>query len=394
MEYPSILEIKDTCTGCGACIDTCRKNCITMVEDENGFYYPQVDMDNCVLCEACSKSCHVLANSNRCEKPEWWERSSVLTYQSKDEKVVEKSTSGGAFTFFASKTLEAGGVVFASRYNGDIERLEFSDTDHFDLSDFRKSRYMESNTNRVFHIIKEMLENGRNVLFCGTPCQVSGLNHYLGKTDRDRLLTINFICHGVPSNRHFHQWLHSKHPAIGKIKNVDFRYKNRKEGWGWHEMCLSIQEESGKVTNIPYTQSSYYLSFCQNDLLRKSCYNCQIVNGLTADITLGDFWGVNKKSSIFDDNTGLSLVILHSENARAYQKELDEEGTLYPLEFEDIEYAFQRRVYSLSNRTATEQGIKQYGYVKYLDKRYKKYILKYKLEKILPIQKILKWIRR
>lgn len=394
MEHPSIIDIRDTCTGCGACVDSCKKACITIVQDEYGFYYPQVDTAKCIMCGACSNACHVLDESNRFETPQWWNKSSLCVFQAKDKNIVENSTSGGAFTFFASKCLKEGGVVFASRYNGDVERLEFSNTDLFELGEFRKSRYIESCTNGVFDSIKSQLKEGRSVLFCGTPCQVSGLKKYLGSMNANNLLTINFICHGVPSNKHFHLWLHSKFPNIKKIANVDFRYKNKKEGWGWHEMCLSILEESGNRNNIPYTESTYYLSFYQNDILRKSCYNCKIINGLSADITLGDYWGVNKDRCVKDDNTGLSLVILHSAKANSYIKDMESEGLLSKLEYKDIEYAFHPRRYSLEKRAETEKGIKKYGYIKHLNKRYMKYILKYKMEKMINLHGILKWIKK
>ena len=394
MEHPRIIDIRDTCTGCGACADSCKKGCITMAQDEHGFYYPQIDLKRCVMCGVCGSSCHVLAASNQYDTPQWWGRSSVYVYQSRSKDILENSTSGGAFTLFASKVLDAGGVVFASRYNGDLERLEFSDTDNHELCVFRKSRYMESYTNGGFGRIKDYLMEGRSVLFCGTPCQVAGLNEFLGKIDRRNLLTLNFICHGVPSNRHFHEWLHSKFPSIQQIDNVDFRYKNKNEGWGWHQMCLSIKEKSGRRTSIPYTDSSYYLSFFHNDLLRKSCYSCRIINKQVADITLGDFWGVNNKQSIDDDNSGLSLVILHSEKAQSLLPVLETEGSLCHLDYQDIEYAFHPRVYSLENRVKMEEGIKRFGYVDYLDRKYKITILKYKMEKIIPIQKIYKWLNK
>ena len=394
MEHPRILDIREACTGCGACAETCKKICVTMGEDEYGFYYPKVELSRCIMCGACAKVCHVITNGQISEEPLWWNKSRVGVFQSKDQKIVENSTSGGAFTFFASKCLKEGGVVFASRYNGDVERLEFSNTDSFELGEFRKSRYMESSTNGVFNSIKTFLKEGRNVLFCGTPCQVSGLKKYLGSINTVNLLTINFICHGVPSNKHFHLWLHSKHPHIKKIANIDFRYKNKGEGLGWHEMCLSILEESGKRTNIPYTDSTYYLSFYQDDLLRKSCYSCNIINGLSADITLGDYWGVNNNSCVKDDNTGLSLVILHSVKAQLFLSDMASEGFFSKLEYKDIEYAFHPRKYSLGNRAETEKGIENYGYIKFLDKRYKKYILKYKMEKMINLQSIIKWIKK
>ena len=394
MEHPRIVDIHDNCTGCGACKESCKKGCITMVEDNYGFYTPQIDLAECIMCGACSNSCHVLSDSGISSKPVWWNKSSLWAYQSNDKKLVENSTSGGAFSLFAAKVLEEGGIVFASRYNGETERLEFADTDHFELEEFRKSRYMESYTNYLFSSIKTCLRNDRIVLFCGTPCQVAGLNRFLGKTNKEKLVTINFICHGVPSNKFFHQWLRFKFPHIGRIKNVDFRYKNAQEGWGWHDMCLSIKEETNRLTNIPYTQSSYYLSFCNNDLLRKCCYNCKIINGLDADVTLGDFWGVKNHQLIKDDNKGLSLVIVHTPKAEAFLDRVKTSGLLVPLEYSDVDYAFHPREYSIQNRVLSEQAVQKYGFVKFVEQKYKWLILKYKAEKLFNLQKLIKWVKR
>ena len=394
MDFPGIISIKDNCTGCGACVEVCKKKCISLKEDEHGFYYPHIELSMCISCNACSKSCHVLANSNQYSSPVWWNKSKLIAYQSYDKAVLEKSTSGGAFSALASKVIEGGGVVFASRYNGSKERLEFASTDQYDLDTFRKSRYMESNTNRVFPTIKEFLRSGRLVLFCGTPCQVAGLNCFLGNTQKDNLITINFVCHGVPSNKNFHQWLHKKFPHVGIVENIDFRYKNKTEGWGWHEMCLCIHEKDGEKIKLPYTQSSYYLSFCNNDFLRKSCYNCHIVNNSYADITIADYWGVNKKKDIVDNNTGISLIILHSSKAQVFLTYLHKNGLIHPLNYQDVEYAFHSRHYSIANRKKNEADINRYGYIGFLNKKYRKIIIKYRIMNYFHFQKIIKWLRR
>lgn len=392
MEYPTILDIRDLCTGCGACVESCKKGCVDLTQNEHGFYYPVVEMSECVMCGTCSKACHVLSGSNRFDVPEWWNKSCLWAYQSKKKEIVEQSTSGGAFTLFSSWCLNQGGVVFASRYNGLTERLEFSDTDRFPLSEFRKSRYMESYTNRVYSQIRQFLREDRYVMFCGSPCQVAGLRSFLGKINTEKLLILNFICHGVPSNKYFHQWLHKKYPDIGFVENVDFRYKNFQENKGWHDMYLYIKTNKSIV--IPYTYSSYYLSFLQNDLLRKCCYNCHIINEQNADVTIGDYWGVTKGNSIKDENVGLSLVILHSKKAQQIFEGMAKESFSRQLSYNDVEYAFHSHVYSLKNRENFEAQIRKYGFVQSLDRKYRLKILKYRIQRLLRIQKIYKWLKR
>lgn len=394
MEYPGILDIKSNCTGCGACADACRKGCLSMVEDEHGFNYPHVNLSECLMCRACSNVCHVVSGSNSCCTPSWKNKSQFWAYQIKDRQILENSTSGGAFSLFADYVLKNGGVVFATRYNGAIEQLEFDSTDNFKLEDFRKSRYIESNTNHIFPIIRKQLRSGRLVLFCGTPCQVASVNSFFHGNEKKNLITINFICHGVPSNKHFHQWLHAKYPHVGELENIDFRYKNKEEGWGWHDMCLSIKEKSGRNTRIPYTESSFYLSFCENDLLRESCYKCQIINSELSDITIGDYWGVRNNPSIYDDNEGISLVILHSVTAQNLFQKISKQGLFKQLSWKNIEYAFFHRQYSTANREKFEEGVKKHGYVEMLDRKYKMKMLKYKIERLFKLKELYLWLKR
>ena len=166
-----IFNIKDTCTGCGACTSVCPKGCLKLDPDQDGFYYPSFINDNCVDCHLCEKVCHVLSSSE--EKP--ISRCNFYVYRTYDESLRQQSTSGGAFSLFAQYVIDHGGVVYGSRYNGSKERLEVCSSDICGIGPLRKSKYIESYLGNTFAEIKKKLHEGKIVLYCGTPCQAAGL---------------------------------------------------------------------------------------------------------------------------------------------------------------------------------------------------------------------------
>ncbi len=370
-----IFEIKNDCTGCGACIAACSKHCLSLTYDEEGFLYPKGKMTNCINCHKCERVCHVLNGSvaKNYEKPVWWNRSKPFMFINNETDLRLKSTSGGAMSVFADYIIEQGGVMFASHYNGKQKRLEYSSTDEYPLGVFRKSRYIESNTNNVYSKLKEELVHGRKVLFVGTPCQVSGLKQFLGaRSNDDRLLTINFVCHGVPSNEIFHMHVERKYHK-NELDNVDFRYKDNRHGW--HQMYLKLYNKDKDVL-IPYGADEFYRSFCKNDLLRRSCYSCTYLFNDYADITIADFWGVTRYNKDKDDNKGISLVILHNKKAEQLLSLLVNGGECRSLPYNAIDYLLQeRKSYNINKRF---KGNKE-QYLRYMEKQYKWIILKFKI---------------
>lgn len=309
-----IFQIHDKCTGCGACVMACQHDCLDLQSDNEGFLYPQMaHADKCVQCRLCENVCHVLKNRYM-PRPQWWEKSAVFMFWHKDACILENSTSGGAFTLFANYIQAMEGVVFASKYNRQKARLEFDCTDRHQLSMFRGSRYFESNTNNIFPEVKKQLNAGRHVLFCGTPCHVSSLKSYLMGREYNNLITMDFICHGVPSNKYFSEYL-SGIRGFEKIDNVNFRKKDFSRNIGWNDLNLYLVRD-GRIKYMPAPSSSFYQGFLENILLRKSCYQCNIINNTAADITIGDFWGIKYYKPELDNNRGISLIILHSDKVK------------------------------------------------------------------------------
>lgn len=187
----NIIEKKDCC-GCSACVSICPKHCITMSLDNEGFLYPQVDNESCIDCGLCEKVCLVLNQGKECKPFQ------VYAAKNINEEIRMKSSSGGIFTLLAEQILHEGGVVFGARFNADWEVIhDYTETKE-GLAAFRGSKYVQSRLGDSFCQAEHFLRQGRKVMFTGTPCQIAGLKLFLRKT-YDNLLTVDFICHGVPS---------------------------------------------------------------------------------------------------------------------------------------------------------------------------------------------------
>lgn len=388
-----IFQIHDKCTGCGACVMACQHDCLDLQSDNEGFLYPQMaHADKCVQCRLCENVCHVLKNRYM-PRPQWWEKSAVFMFWHKDACILENSTSGGAFTLFANYIQAMEGVVFASKYNRQKARLEFDCTDRHQLSMFRGSRYFESNTNNIFPEVKKQLNAGRHVLFCGTPCHVSSLKSYLMGREYNNLITMDFICHGVPSNKYFSEYL-SGIRGFEKIDNVNFRKKDFSRNIGWNDLNLYLVRD-GRIKYMPAPLSSFYQGFFENIFLRKSCYQCNIINNTAADITIGDFWGIKYYKPELDNNRGISLIILHSDKVKELFRSLKDKGHMEPLPYSAIEYAFRPRQYPVVPREEAMTRIRRKGLNKFLSRKYLFSKMKYNIGSSFPILlKIYKWIKK
>ncbi|MBQ2787053.1 MAG: Coenzyme F420 hydrogenase/dehydrogenase, beta subunit C-terminal domain [Bacteroidaceae bacterium] len=250
---PEILNIDKECTGCSACASICAKKAITIGYNDEFFYRPQVNNDICVNCGLCEKVCPVL--SPKQEKVSLDFTSYMI--KADDPVLVKKSSSGGAFSLLADIVMQEGGVVYGARYNFEKERLEHCSTDECSIEELRKSKYIESYIGDTYIKIRKNIEEGRKVLFCGTPCQNAGLASYLKtrRTDSRNLITIEFICHGVPSNKFFTEYKHYIEKKYGaKLTHVNFRPKNL----GWREPNFQLTFANDKIIDINYKQSYYY----------------------------------------------------------------------------------------------------------------------------------------
>ena len=373
-----ILHIPNTCTGCGACVSSCAKGALNLDYNEEGFYYPHLDTSKCVDCKACENVCHVLITSvsnkeNRDYTP--------FMLKSNDEKLVKRSSSGGIFSLLAIQVLKNGGIVYGARYSYETERLEHCSTDKCSLDELRKSKYIESYLGDTFSDVKKQLKNRREVLFCGTPCQVKGLKTYLDrcKINQDSLLLVRFICHGVPANKFFTEYKHFEEKKWGsKVVHLDFRPKNH----GWTTSNLVMKFENGKILDEHYTCNYYYYYFQHNYLLRSSCYTCNQMYDVVGDFTIADFWGVHKYDESLNDEKGLSLVFAQTEKAREYLEVLSETMFIKELPQSAVNYIYSDRHYRLNcqkERASMIDDVLKHGYMPAVLKNVRKEVLKNRL---------------
>lgn len=391
----AILNIRESCTGCGACVNICPKGCLKLGTDEYGFYYPLHNAELCVECGMCERTCHIINPID--DKP--IEQNGFHYYIAKDERIVEKSSSGGVFSAFAEYIIDNGGIVFGSYYNGESRRLEVSNSEEVDWKLFRKSKYIESYMGDTCRQIALNIKKERKVLFCGTPCQVRGIRNYLQtrKISQDNLLLIDFVCHGVPTNSLYTSFL-NKYGLKKQIKNIDFRYKDfSTKSCGWHDFVMNISYYNGSQQLIPYypPYSFYYLNLFSNDCAhRLSCIKCNCIDYSMADVTIGDFWGVNKFKPELDENKGISLVKIHNDKSYRIWEQIKDKGKNGDVQYNYASYLYNKkdRLYNIKRRNQFLNYYIHYGLNKAVFKTNKRVIIDYYT--IFQIKRLIKIILR
>ena len=234
-----MLATKEYCTGCTACASICPKGSIAMEADENGFLYPVIDAERCVDCGLCERSCAVI---NPLEKP----KNEPLAYAAytKDEAVRTESSSGGVFTELAKVVLAEKGAVFGATYNHQFEVVHICVENEDGLKHLRGAKYAQSNLQGVFSEAKYRLDHGQKVLFSGTPCQVGGLKAYLRK-DYSNLITVDFVCHSVPSPMAWRQYVkyRAQKDNAGRLPAA-INLRSKKTGWSRYQYSNLFEYEN------------------------------------------------------------------------------------------------------------------------------------------------------
>lgn len=332
-----MIEIKNKqdCCCCWACVQVCPRQCISVNEDEEGFLYPRVDRDSCIDCSLCEKVCPILN--------EGVPREPLKVYAAKNPKedIRRQSSSGGVFTLFAEKIIDEGGVVFGARWNDNWEVVHGFATKKEDLAAFRGSKYVQSKIGSSFNDAQSFLKQGRQVLFSGTPCQIAGLRLFL-RREYDNLITVDFICHGVPSPGVFRWYLqeelnsftqHSSKDSLKSkllytiprerfslpsgVKIDDIRFRDKQKGWKEFGFALDLSATTSagfeNKESFFIDQKDYTFLKGLNYILRPSCYECKqrsLRSG--SDITIADFWGIYTLFPNYDDNLGISAVMVNT----------------------------------------------------------------------------------
>lgn len=312
------LATKQNCTGCSVCHDVCPQGCITMNYGNGLCWYPVIDNEKCIKCGKCEKVCPALNDVSTCD----FEQKFYASWSNVVEE-REKGTSGGVGTALARYALSQGWYVVGAGFNKEWELHHRIVSEEAELDNLRGSKYLQSNTAGVFKQIEQLVSSGKHVFFIGTPCQVEAVKRIISVNKHDLITTCGIICHGVNSNivwSDFVKYLERKHGA--GIKSYDFRSKEM--GWGENgrgskKLYVKYETNSGKTFLKPAWKNLFHHWFGLHVMMRESCFNCKYrVLQRNSDITIGDFWGLNKVlPELIETDDGVSVAIASSPHGEA-----------------------------------------------------------------------------
>ena len=364
-----VINNKYKCCGCSACAQRCPKQCITLHSDEEGFLYPKVNLDNCIDCGLCEKVCPVL---NQTEERLPLE---VFAAKNPNEEIRMESSSGGIFTQLAEQIIDTGGVVFGVKWNEHFEAVHaYTDTKE-GLAVFRGSKYVQSQVGDTFKQTEHFLKEGRQILYSGTPCQIAALKLFLRK-NYENLITVDVVCHGVPSPKIWREYLNSL--QILDISSISHKDKTT----GWRSYSFSIKNKEGDfIYKERASQNKYLKAFVKNYILRPSCFACPSKAGKSkSDITLADYWGVEKIVPKIHDNKGISFVCINTPKGEKLFNQLN-------VELIQADYYKSIPFNSCIIKSTTEPNDRQEFWMNYNEKGIKSLLLFQRQNKIIRILK-------
>lgn len=315
-----LFNDKTACCACGACLNICPKRAIAMRQDENGFLYPQIDPALCVGCGLCKSVCAYQCASVASAQPETFAAAA-------GDVDLSQSASGGLFASLAQAVLTQGGAVYGcamEQTDGQLAARHICAETPQALARLKGSKYVQSETGRIYQDVQEKLLAGRMVLFSGTPCQVDGLKGFLRK-DYGNLFTVDIICHGVPSLQLFRDYLqHAQGKVGGKI--TGFHFRDKRFGWKLHG-CMLVEKETGKTEPVYFEpeESSYYQMFLNSYTYRENCYSCPYAcSSRPGDVTIGDFWNIDlvhpqylkENGGQLEEKKGISCLVVNSDRGQ------------------------------------------------------------------------------
>ena len=369
--------LESLCCGCDACSQACPKNAISVEKDSKGFYYPVIDEDKCIRCGICVKKCQCLSDKviiSTKKEPE------VYAVVNKDLNSLKDSSSGGIAFVLAEYILEQHGVVFGAVYNETMDIVHQKIDSKEELWRLQGSKYAQSRINKTYQQAEACLKIGHKVLFTGTPCQIGGLYHFLGK-DYPELYTMDIICYGAASPGIFKEYIAWKeNKTKGKIKHINFRSKL--DRWG---NSITIIQYQNKKSLVKYSdQDEWYQTFISHVATRESCHYCKYTNlQRVSDITVGDFWGIEKYRPELNCDKGLSKVLLNTDKGKYLFKNICDHITKEEME---LESAIRPNLMHPPHRSERRnQFFKDYSTFGFYP------AFKNNVEKKVPLKRRLKW---
>lgn len=342
------IENKDekTCIGCECCVQICPQKCISMEKNSRGFYVPKVDKEKCINCGLCKKKCPY---ENDVKKSNIQKSYAAI---SNDINLIKTSTSGGIFLQFGKEIISEKGIVFGCAWNSENQANHIQVDNEKDLIKLSQSKYVQSNLENTFIDAQKYLNDGRKVLYSGTACQLAGLISFLGK-EYDNLYTVEVACHGVPSPGLFEnylKWFEKKENK--KIKQFSFRNKAKHKTGEHYMFCVEYTDGSKKYYYA--NEDPYYASFLNAKILRKTCYECKYKGkNRISDITLCDYWGIDREHKKFPAQNGVSAVMINSIKGEKLFNKVKNNLTYIETTFESI----SKHNKSLINSASTEKMI-------------------------------------
>lgn len=326
------ISTKAMCCGCAGCKTVCPTNAINMVTDEMGFVFPKVNNDICINCGLCEKNCPVLNHKNEKDLDH-----NIYIAFAKDKDIRFNGSSGGMFGLIAKHIIEESGVVYGAAFDDNLKLKCTCATTLEELYPLYKSKYLQSDLGESFEKIKNQLDNGIKVLFVSTPCQVYALKLFLNK-EYQNLLTVDFVCHGVPS-----QWLFDKCKAyVEKEKNIrifDYSFRAKKKNGATPHYYTVKYEKQGKIREKTalYIDSPFYYGFQKYITLRDSCYDCRFSHSnRVSDITIGDFHEVDKYINGINRFDGVSSFIVNTQKGQEIWSLIKNNTVFYELDFKTL----------------------------------------------------------
>lgn len=341
-----MIQISKMCTGCMACRNICPVQAIGQTVNEYGFVMPIPDASLCVACGKCEEVCPLGCQAYD-KKVQWTffskieKRKPVKAYAMyhRSREVVRRSSSGGAFYGLASVILKRGGIVFGCYY--DVKRKEayLTDTDHLPLERLLTSKYVESYIGYGYRKVKKHLETGREVLFCGTPCQAAGLRQFLGR-DYENLLVVDFTCGAVTAQKYLRDYLLSLEKRFrSKVKQVNFRNKH----YGWGQYCFWARFDNGRVYRRTAMSDPYFFCFLRSSMQRLSCHDCRFAEAHFSDVVLADFWKCEDFPVESNGRRGISLVLAMTEKGRKALEGVQDQMHMEELDLGEASYNLKGR---------------------------------------------------
>ena len=292
------------CAICGACVNACPVDAISLAKVHLDFRYPQINEDICIHCNQCEKACPILGNKGKPGEG----YPVAFAAKSENDPMRMRSSSGGVFYELADQMLRDGGYVCGAVFDDEFHVKHILSDAKEDVLRMMGSKYAQSDVGYCYREVKDVLEKGRKVLFSGCPCQVAGLRTFLGK-EYPNLVLVELICHGIPSDHMLQTYIGMQERKYGaRLTRMEFRNKKK----GWHNSSVRMEFENHRIYSIPYTADAHTIGFLRNITLKSSCYDCHFRNFTAgSDIIMGDFWGAEVELPE-DDNKGISAILVNS----------------------------------------------------------------------------------